>query len=337
MWVRSRISERRKAALTQEEINNIKADLLGHGYIFQDVIGRGGYASIVTARHEQYPDIFAIKVFRADMKTEKSFGAEVSSLSRLNHSNIVKIYEHFSTSLFHFLVMKYYSNGNLKDIIASGTDVDFPSTAYKILSAIRFCHERGIAHLDIKPANILMNEHTLVLSDFGLAAEVGRGGKKLTRFSGSKPYSAPEVIQGMKYDPMKADVWSAGVTLYYILARKIPWKSSQPRMRNHEICAGLIEYPSGADSRFVELIRSMLNVEPSKRPSVEKLLANDIFIDACKKTTPKPPIKVTVSLGNISFVRRVPGVASQRQQMVRIMIPEWQRRCAERLQQSVPL
>ena len=161
--------------------------------------------------------------------------------------------------------MKYYSNGNLKDIIASGTDVDFPSTACKILSAIKFCHERGIAHLDIKPANILMNEHTLVLSDFGLAAEVGRGGKKLTRFSGSKPYSAPEVIQGMKYDPMKADIWSLGITFYYLILHTLPWPTDcDYQDLRSAIRAGLVTISPEVPEPFQPILKSMLCWNPAQ-------------------------------------------------------------------------
>jgi serine/threonine protein kinase len=85
---------------------------------------------------------------------------------------------------------------------------------FKISSAIAFYHLQKISHRDIKPANILINhDGRCILSDFGLSGNV-MGRDKVNEFCGSLPYKPPEIIKRILYSPLKADIWSLGVTFY---------------------------------------------------------------------------------------------------------------------------
>lgn len=148
----------------------------------------------------------------------------------------------------------------------------------KILSALAYCHKRGVIHRDIKFENIVFGMssdiRTLKLIDFGLSTSVGSD-NLLTKATGTAIYLAPEVISG-EYD-QKADVWSLGVLLYYLVTGSPPFSGSNTKelymdILQHSQCRSIIPESWIKENPIGDLIQNMLVYDPEQRMSSQELL-----------------------------------------------------------------
>lgn len=277
---------------------DILATLEANGYEVRDFLGRGGYATVFEVFSKKYEDIFVAKAM--DICTEKmryqktAFDAEVNSLCNLIHPNIIKIYDHFTDEKRFYQILELCEKENLYDrIIRTGPIVeDLKSFMKQILNAMVYCHAQGITHSDIKPANILIDHYGRPkIADFGLAMKLQDSSKLINGFRGSKPYMAPEILLKKKYDPFKADVWSLGVTFYFIAFGRLPWNPSDSNFISI-IKEGLVSYPQGTDPELIHMLKKLLTPSPMMRASMEDLLRSRFF--SANKLEESP------SMGNMS-------------------------------------
>lgn len=190
---------------------------------------------------------------------------EIVILSSMRHPSIIQpIFCDFQN---HIMVVPYMPRGDLIDLIINNGPLSEDYTKVimtDMLNAVAYLAHQGIAHLDIKPDNILISSDNgrPILFDFGLAARVGSG---RIEECGSTGYKAPEVLQGSA-DFAKADVWSLGVTMYVCLYGELPFgECDAPRQVEHyrEFLESRLrgrEYPLAHD-----LIRRMLAFDPNER------------------------------------------------------------------------
>lgn len=271
-----------KIQLSENDIE-IKIEIERRNYQLQEKIGEGGYATVFRIVNNLYNQSFALKVFYHTAENSKyidsSFQAELNALKTLNHPNIIKLYDNFTTPKFHFLVLKYCPLGSLRDYSSPLSISQFRHTGRVILETILYCHEKGFAHCDIKPANFLIDEHGRIqLADFGLSL-ITQDGVKSSRFGGSKPFLSPEICRHQPFDPKKADVWSLAVTFYYLTTKQLPWSSNDLNQMQKEIKAGTIKFPNNIDPKIGWMLTSMFVVNHESRPSVKTVLSNEFFTD----------------------------------------------------------
>ncbi len=140
--------------------------------------------------------------------------------------------------------------------------------------------KHSIVHRDIKAENVLVNETTgeLKLIDFGFS-KVFEEGKLMKTACGSPHYSAPEILAKEKYDPVKADIWSAGVLLYFMLCGisllttgQLPFFDENISNLYSKIIFGELVIPNTINQEAVALLRLILNTSPAKRPSFGDIL-----------------------------------------------------------------
>lgn len=127
------------------------------------------------------------------------------------------------------MIMEFFEGQSLKEILKTKGHLD-EATGKKVVrqlaEALEYCHSRGIAHLDVKSENVLLDDScTLKLIDFAFAMKL-EAGKKTAKFCGSISYMAPEVARKIAYEPIKADVWSFGITVHKLLTGKHPGRGS---------------------------------------------------------------------------------------------------------------
>jgi serine/threonine protein kinase len=91
---------------------------------------------------------------------------------------------------------------------------------------------------------------------------------------------APDIYTGKAYDPFAADVWSMGVTFFFVALGTVPWRSEIPSQMQKEITMGVLEVPAALDLQFAHVLRDMINLDPRKRPSAAVLLKAPIFAAA---------------------------------------------------------
>ncbi len=161
----------------------------------------------------------------------KLLETEIAIMKKMNHPNIVKLYEIIDDPGYNklFIIMEYISGGSLHALIKDGEPIPMEK-CWKyfrdLLSGLEYCHEvAGIIHRDIKPENLLFDAtDTLKIVDFGVAFMMNDGSDESKVTLGSTFYLAPEICKGAVYKGRRTDVWAAGVTLYRMVTAKFPFE-----------------------------------------------------------------------------------------------------------------
>ncbi|KAL4395067.1 hypothetical protein AHAS_Ahas02G0214900 [Arachis hypogaea] len=157
----------------------------------------------------------------------------------------------------------------------------------QLISAVDYCHSRGVCHRDLKPENLLLDENgNLKVSDFGLSAiaESRHQDGLLHTTCGTPAYVAPEVILRKGYDGFKADIWSCGVILYVLLAGYLPFRDSNLMEMYKKIGKGQFKFPSWFPPDVKRLLSRILDPNPRTRISMAKIMESSWF----KKGLQKP-------------------------------------------------
>lgn len=239
-------------------------------------IAKGYYSVVVLAADSRTEDIYAIKVLdrRYITKLQEVYHLEneLRFCTRFNHPNLIKIYDVIYEEDFISVVMEYAVNGDIQTYITSGVKLGIDEQlriAHDLIHAIQYLHERGVSHRDINPTNILLDSSmTPKLIDFGFSKETTFLAKTCC---GLPCYIAPEVYDGKKYDPMKADIWSLGVTLHLIATCEFPWTEKSGAQMSRSVRSRSLHMDIKANDIMGTIIRCCLQFDPFSRPSAEEL------------------------------------------------------------------
>ena len=196
-------------------------------YEILEEIGQGGFAIVYRAHDRQLDRMVALKELRSmllnDPDSVKGFRREARNIARLDHPNIVTIYDVYETEQRHFIVMQLVDGSSLEELIAAQGHLSWSETAEMITTVaagLAYAHRRGVLHRDLKPANILSDSnHGPMLSDFGLAKLIGEAGASITAGGGvvgTSHYIAPEVWEGQDAT-RQSDIYALGCILYEML------------------------------------------------------------------------------------------------------------------------
>ncbi|KAH0788499.1 CAMK family protein kinase [Histomonas meleagridis] len=268
----------------QENIlNEARKALYQHGYDSLQPIGNGGFASIYKIMSIQCMEEFAVKII--DISAEESpilpdsFQAEIHALTTMNHPNIIKIYDYFTSKRCLYIVLEYCHHGSLSDFIKEKS-IGAPRLyqyCQEIILAIEACHSYGLAHRDIKPSNILVDKHGRVkLADFGLSIHFPK--IRSSKFVAcSLPYTAPEVLRHKATDPFKTDIWSLGVTFFEMSTGELPFIANTVSGMIHEIDSTVIKSIPSVSFEFNSKLQRMLCVDPKHRISIRELRLSPVF------------------------------------------------------------
>ena len=206
-----------------------KEGLLTDYYNVLKKLGKGAYGKVYEVKNRITEEIRACKqLSKSNINNLKTFEKEIEILIKLDHPNIIKLYEIFEDERFIFLVMEKCNGGELFDNIIEHiqkkrmfTEKNAAIIFQQIITAISYCHNNGIVHRDLKPENILYSNegneinNNIKVINFGLSRNFLHK-KKMNTKAGTSYYMAPEVINGQYNE--KCDVWSAAVILYILLS-----------------------------------------------------------------------------------------------------------------------
>lgn len=254
------------------------------GYQLKERIGAGAYGCVYRVYSEKWKEDFVCKIQKRP-DVSKSRSTEDQTLMKLDHPNIIALYEQFEVHGFLYMILEYCPGGTLQQAIGQNglpkeKVIDY---ALQLTSAVSACHSAGIAHRDIKPANVLIDKHgRLKLTDFGLANDIGSN-DKAPAFAGSRAYMAPELFAMRQTDHFLCDIWALGVTFFVMANGTLPWDSSSIYAMERAICSGLL--PGGAyiSKEFTQMIKLMLQQNPAKRLSLMQV--QEILLTAKHKLT----------------------------------------------------
>ncbi|EPS71159.1 hypothetical protein M569_03590, partial [Genlisea aurea] len=274
-----------------------KCSVLQGQYEIGRLLGHGTFAKVYHARNLQTGKNVAIKVvgkekvIRAGMMEQVK--REISVMKMVHHPNIVELHEVLASKSKIYYAMEYVRGGELFARIAKGRLREDTARRYfhQLISAIDFCHSRGVYHRDLKPENLLLDEEgNLKVTDFGLStfAENLRQDGLLHTTCGTPAYVAPEVIGKKGYDGAKADIWSCGVVLYVLLAGYLPFQDDNIVSMYRKIYKGDFKCPAWFSSETRKLVTRMLDPNPSTRISIAKIMESSWFKKSVAKVL-KPP------------------------------------------------
>lgn len=207
---------------------------------------------------------------------------EISILRRVRHPNIVKLFEVMATKTKIFFVMEYVRGGELFNKVAKGRLKEDAARKYfqQLISAVGFCHARGVYHRDLKPENLLLDENgDLKVSDFGLSAvseQIQQDGLFHT-FCGTPAYVAPEILARKGYDAAKVDIWSCGVILFVLMAGHLPFHDPNIMSMYRKIYKGEFRCPRWFSPEMVKLLRRLLDTNPETRITIPEVMQNRWF------------------------------------------------------------
>lgn len=255
-------------------IEEVRPLLKMKGYDVISYLNKGGFGSCFVVHSLKYDVDFVCKVtidLNLDDKKRTAFTREVNALAHLNHPNVVRVYDHFTVDKYLFLILEYCKAGSLNSMITSNEGLPINTVIMytkQVLDALCYMHSKGIAHSDIKPANILIDSFARVkLCDFGLSQAACENEKNSMNFCGSTHYMAPEILMNTKYDPMKADVWSFGISLYYFLTGRLPFCGLRTSFLIESMKVGH-EKMSNVPKMFNKIVDLCLRFDPQTRPSM---------------------------------------------------------------------
>jgi serine/threonine protein kinase len=203
-------------------------------------LGQGGMAVVYKAFQPALERTVALKVIRRgfaeDHEFRDRFTREARAIARLDHPNIVDVFDFDEAEGQVFLAMQYVEGGTLKDRLAAlaarGERMPQEETAAiigQVASALAYAHARGVVHRDVKPSNVMLGEDgSAVVTDFGIAKIVGGTQHTATGVGiGTPEYMSPEQGQGQTLDG-RTDEYALAVTAYEMLTGTLPYTADTP-------------------------------------------------------------------------------------------------------------
>lgn len=262
-------------------------------------LGRGGMGDVYLATHAELGRAVAVKIMSPDLTRNEElvgrFRREAESAARLEHPNLVEIYDVGEDNGYHYLVMAYVEGQNLQDLVDQKGRLEpreAARIAYEVARGLQAVHAEGIVHRDIKPGNILISSSGDVkIVDFGLAfdAEDKTTLTVVGAIMGTPWYLSPEQAEGRRADP-RSDLYSLGVCLYFMVTGQRPFvaeshmavlfKQIHEKPRDPRLLA------PGLPDALAAIILRALEKKPERRYATAAQMAREL--EAFLKGAPLP-------------------------------------------------
>lgn len=249
------------------------------GYHFIKRLGEGSFGVVYLARHPRIKDrLVAIKHIKLGDPTQiKKVEREVDILARLNHPNVIHIYDTYRFDHYQLIVMELIRGGNLQDAMGKLKRLlDLPialEICEQLAFALGYVHSENILHLDLKPANILLDPVAegqfarCVITDFGIAQIVNPGAMVSTNLVGTPRYMSPEHFGfGDSKPDRRSDVYSLGIILYELIVGRVPFESLQLLELLNQHAYSPVPVPSGIVSYIPTALDAIVLKALAKSP-----------------------------------------------------------------------
>jgi len=257
-------------------------------YKINSKIGSGGMGVVYNATHTALHREEALKVLHEEYGKDPSFVErffrEARAMARLNHENIVRVFDVFTDKGKYLIAMEHFKGQSLNHVMQRNKNIALKDALRIILQAARalsYAHKKGIVHRDIKPSNILVGSNGQVkLVDFGIAAAIDDSALTSTgQLVGSPRYMSPEQARG-EIITESSDLFSLGMVLYQLITGTSPFEGDSGVVvigklayQDNEIN---LFFPPGVNTTVIQLTMSLLKRKPYERIQSAKQLAKQL-------------------------------------------------------------
>ena len=267
-------------------------DLTLGPYLLLDLIGEGGMGRVFKAHHSRLGRDVALKVIRKEKLTRpqaiQRFHQEIRAVAQLSHPNVVLALDADEVDGTHFYAMEYVEGSDLTKIVRERGPLPIPQACDYIRQAaigLQHAYERGLVHRDVKPSNLLLTTKGQVkILDLGLAMlKEAPGGENANRVTqeglvlGTPDFLAPEQAQNPAGVDIRADVYSLGATLFFLLTGKVPYEGANPteKLLKHitEPPPDLLPVRPDAPPQLDALVKWVMAKRPDDRPQTPAQVA----------------------------------------------------------------
>ncbi|XP_012430450.3 testis-specific serine/threonine-protein kinase 6-like [Taeniopygia guttata] len=256
------------------------------GYRLGPTLGEGSFSKVKAATSSKHKGPLAIKVVDQQRASRdvvfKFLPRELSILHRIQHPNIVRIFELITAcNRKIYIVMEAMDTTLLQMLETQGKLPCAPKARdifVQVVRAVRYLHDRNLVHRDLKCENVLLSAdgRRAKISDFGFSKELKGYPDLSTTFCGTAAFASPEVLMGIPYDAKKYDIWSLGVMLYMMVVGSIPFDDTNiqnmPQLQKKGVMypEELPPLPEPCQA----LITQLLQYTPSSRPGAGQIAKN---------------------------------------------------------------
>ncbi len=288
-------------------------------YRIIEQLGQGGMATVFKAYHASLDRYVALKVlhpaFGEDPAFEARFQREARVVAKLEHPNIVPIYDYAEHEKRPYLVMKFIEGETLKARLDQS-----PLTSQEILkiieavgSALAYAHKRNVLHRDVKPSNVLVaTDGQIYLADFGLAriAQLGESTLSGDMIIGTPQYISPEQAMGVKDLDERTDIYSFGVMLYEMVVGKVPFSADTPFSIIHDHIYSPLPLPRKVNPNVPENVERVL-LKALAKDRLDRYENVDQMVSAFKDAWDQGAVPTQVAVASRTAIRQAVQAAEE--------------------------
>ena len=247
-------------------------ETLSDHYVLLNTLGIGTFAEVKLACHLLTNMEVAVKILANGEENDGNNRNELNIMKELDHPYIIKLFHIINSQDHTYMVLEFAPHGNLVTHIEKNGPLLQTQAQHifcQIVCAVHYCHDKDIAHRDIKLDNILLDgKGNIKLCDFGLAIRVSSG-QKCKGFCGTIEYCAPELFDDTEYDARAVDIWSMAVVLYAMVTASFPFKArTYSDMKEKMLNPKYISYTLSQNVLLAQLIVHLYTVNPEQRPTI---------------------------------------------------------------------
>lgn len=267
-----------------------------HRYLRGKVLGKGGFAKVYMLKSLDTNRSYAVKIVpKANLvkaRARSKLQSEIRIHRTLKDKHICE-YKHFFEDRNNcYLLLELCHNQSLNELLKKRKRLTEPEVKYflfQLLESVRYLHGKNIIHRDLKLGNLFLDKNLRIkVGDLGLATKLNSPNEKRKTICGTPNYIAPEVIDSdndKRGHSFEVDIWSMGVILYTLLIGKPPYESKDVKSTYQRILANKYSFPTHIyiSEHSRDLISSLLQLCPTKRPSLQQIASHPFFThETCK-------------------------------------------------------
>lgn len=262
-----------------------------------DVIATGGFGIIYLVYSHYFNQRYAMKVI-----TREDFNPiELECMKLIDDPHVVRVYQHYKFNNNIYLLMEYCQT-DLEKLILYGKMMSSNEMArmiYDTILCVKACHQFSVAHCDVKPGNFLIDPYNRVkITDFGMSI-IQKGHPMCRTFRGTKNFMAPEILLKQEYNPILADIWALGCTIYFITTKHYPFSKDNLEEKIREC-----KYDESAikDPLLKQVVASCLQIDPNQRLHADQLLELPYFAAHGIAANRHPAIRISRTRTNLKVL-----------------------------------